>query len=253
VDPSGRVGGTQDRKRRILEMRLRETQHVVHGRQQGRACGSKGSWRPGLDPYGPVCGDVVPRGTRLGDWPGCERRLIHRQRSKEVGAHSVLPGQSCRRLDRATEQAPARIGVRPEPGSWFSLRDLRREPRQDVVHLALRFRELELRAQRDPRAIGEKVTHGGALPPTRVAQFRHVLCDRIVQGETASRGEPSNNRRDHRLGQRPDGEASIRRHRLARRGVGDSDVGGAHCPLAEETDRRPWYGVSGRVLAEQAR
>ena len=200
----------------------------------------------------PVHADLVSRGTmRAGQ--GREARLSHSGRLEEVCDHRVFPRTPGDRLDRAPEQAPTGIRVGPHLDRLLLGHGSRRKPREHVV-VALRVRdiELELCAKRKPRAIGEKVAHGGALCPARSAQFRHARRDRIVQRKAARTHKASNHRRDHRLHQRPDRETGIRSHRLARPRIRDAVRRNRHIAVAENPDRRPGHRMPSGMLAEKS-
>ena len=233
----------------ILELRGREAQCVRHRREQGAARRRKGAGRPRV--HRNV--EVVSRGARLGD--GCRRegRLVQAERSEELGAHRVFPGEPGDRLDRAARESPADIRIRPGAAGRLPRRDLRGDTCQHIVALAFRGRELEVRAQRDPRAIGEQVAHGCLLCPAGAAELRHVRRDGIVQREAAGLVEASDERRRHRLRQGAEGEARLGRHRLARRSARDAGACNAHLPVAEDAERGTRHRVAGHVFAEQAR
>ena len=180
-------------------------------------------------------------------------RLAHPGRQQQIGPHRFLPRASRHRLDRPSEQAPARVRVRPGGGRRLRLRHSRGEPREHVVALVLLGREIELElcAEREAGAIREEVTNRGPFRPARPAELRHVRDDGIVQRKPACLGEPGNDRRNHRLRERAGAEAALRRHRCARSHVRDAGEREGLDALPEDADRRAGHPMRARMLTEE--
>ena len=158
----------------------RQPHQVAQGRQQRAARRAVGSRRPRLDRDGAVGGELVTHGARFGDRAVGEGRLVHRQRREQLCPHRLLPGAPGQRLDRAPQQAPAGVAVGPEARCRRSRGDRCRKAGQHVVGVGLEGLEFDLRAEGEPRAVGEQVAHRGPCCPAHAAQLWDVPGDRIV-------------------------------------------------------------------------
>ena len=88
--------------------------------------------------------------------------------------------------------------------------------------------------------------------PLGVTQLGNLSCHGVVERQTTGARNAHDGGRDHRLAQRPDGEARLGRHRVARDFVGDPCMCDDDCPVSHDPDRCAGHGVSEGVLAEEA-
>ena len=255
VDAHLRVYLAQCRQLGFFEVPPGQPQQVGsrrHGGRPGRGVGARGHGHHGDRA---CCGVLVSGRAARGP-----RDVVRRvPQAAQPAPHGLLPGQAGHGLDHASEQAPPRIAVGPGTTRRTSRHIARAEVRdQSAQGIGVVLRSpLEVELQGSPQWDVRPVRHHGAhrrpAGPVELLDLGHVRRDGIVQRQAPLGHKPGDDRRDHRLGERADGERGRRG-----RGHPGPEVGypvGRDVVVAvmEQADHRSRDSGRGGVLAEQVR